>query len=559
MRLIANSFWTTSLVVLTALAAGEVRAADVDARSAVDSVTVYPDGASVTRLVTLDLPAGDNTAVLKDFPLTLDPSSLRVEGEAGGKLTIGSIDARPPRAAPPVNLPELDKRIETLKDERVNLQGVIDAATARRKFAERFAETSPAGIGDKGEARPIAEWRAAFAAVAEEVASADSAIRDAERKQRELDREIARLESDRSAKPPARLEVRIDLAAAAATRATLKVTYSVRNARWMPIYDARLDTGAKDRKPALELVRRAEITQSTGEDWSNVALGVSTVRLSRGGSAPELNTLVVQYPQPMRPLGAGSVSELARPAPMLRSAPSSSAAKAADAQEVRERADEQQAVADIGDFQATYRIQGRVSVGASEGAKSLRIASSMIAPDLTIRAAPVVDPTAFLEASFKQAEDAPLLPGRVAIYRDGTFVGRGKIASAGKDDTVRLGFGADDKIKIERSVLKRNEGSAGLIVTTSKTDERAFKTTVRNGHDFPIRIAIVDQLPVSENEDIVVEMLPSTTPPTATNLRDRRGVLEWAFEARAGEVKDINFAWRVRWPKDKGVVMVPAG
>ena len=559
MRLIANCFLTTSLVVLTALAAGEVRAADVDARSAVDAVTVYPDGASVTRLVTLDLPAGDNTAVLKDFPLALDPSSLRVEGEAGGKLMIGSIDARPPRAAPPVNLPELDKRIEALKDDRANLQGVIDAATARRKFAERFAETSPAGIGDKGEARPIAEWRAAFAAVAEEVASADSAIRDAERKQRELDREIARLESDRLAKPPARLEVRIDLAAAAATRATLKVTYSVRNARWTPIYDARLDTGAKDRKPSLELVRRAEITQSTGEDWSNVTLGVSTVRLSRGGSAPELNTLVVQYPQPMRPLAAGSVSELARPAPMLRSAPSSSAAKAADAQEARERADEQQAVAEVGDFQATYRIAGRVSVGASEGAKSLRIASSMIVPDLIVRAAPVVDPTAFLEASFKQAEDAPLLPGRVAIYRDGTFVGRGKIASSGKDDTVRLGFGADDKIRIERSVLKRNEGSAGLIVTTSKTDERAFKTTVRNGHDFPIRVAIVDQLPVSENEDIVVELLPSTTPPTATNLRDRRGVLEWAYEAKAGEVRDINFAWRMRWPKDKGVVMVPAG
>ena len=166
MRLIANSFLTTSLVVLTALAAGQARAADIDASSAVDAVTVYPDGASVTRVITLDLPAGDNTAVLKDFPLTLDPSSLRVEGEAGAKLTIGAIDARPPRAAPPVNLPELDKRIEALKDERANLQGAIDAATARRKFAERFAEASPAGIGDKGEARPIAEWRAAFAAVA---------------------------------------------------------------------------------------------------------------------------------------------------------------------------------------------------------------------------------------------------------------------------------------------------------------------------------------------------------------------------------------------------------
>jgi uncharacterized protein (TIGR02231 family) len=96
-------------------------------------------------------------------------------------------------------------------------------------------------------------------------------------------------------------------------------------------------------------------------------------------------------------------------------------------------------------------------------------------------------------------------------------------------------------------------------VTTSKTDERAFKTVIRNGHDFPIRIAIEDQLPISENEDIQVEMLSSTTPPTATDLRDRRGVLEWAFEAAPGEVKDIAFAWRVRWPKDKGIVLIPAG
>jgi uncharacterized protein (TIGR02231 family) len=176
-----------------------------------------------------------------------------------------------------------------------------------------------------------------------------------------------------------------------------------------------------------------------------------------------------------------------------------------------------------------------------------------------VRAVPVLDPTGFLEASFKQTEDAPLLPGRVAIYRDGAFVGRGQMAAAGKDETVRLGFGADDKIKIERTTVKRNEGSAGLIVTTSKTDERSFKTTIRNGHDFPIRVAIEDQLPVSENEDIQVEMLSSSTPPTMTNLRDKRGVLEWAFEAKAGEVRDIGFAWRVRWPKDKGIVMTPSG
>lgn len=559
MRAIARCLATTSLVLVTAALASPSWAADVDATSAIDTVTVYPDGATVTRVIAIDLASGDSTLVAKDFPLSLDPSSLRVEGEAGTKLTIGTIDARPPRAAPPVNLPELDKRIEALKDERADLQGAIDAAAARRKFAQRFADASPAGLGEKGEARPITEWRAAFTAVAEEVAAAETAIRDAARKQREIDRHIAQLEADRSAKPPSKLEVRIDVASAAATKATLRVTYAVRNARWLPLYDARLDTGAKDRKPQLELVRRAEVTQSTGEDWSNVTLGVSTVRIARGGSAPELGSLVAQYPQVPKPRALGSVSDTTMPAPAQMQRKMQSLAVPTEQADMPARADEQQAVAEIGDFQATFRIPGRVSLGAAEGAKSLRIASMSVPADLTVRAAPVLDPTAFLEASFKQTDDTTLLPGKVAIYRDGVFVGRGKLSASAKDDIVRLGFGADDKVKIERAVLKRNEGSAGLLLTTAKTDERAFKTTVRNGHDFPIHVAIEDQLPVSENDEIVVEMLPATTPPTAKDIRDKRGVLEWSFDAKPGEVKDINFAWRVRWPKDKSMVIAPSG
>jgi len=560
MRITAKWLATTSLVLVIVAMASPSWAADVDATSAIDTVTVYPDGATVTRIISVDLPSGDSTLVAKDFPLSLDTSSIRVEGEAGTKLTIGTIDARTPRAAP-VNLPELDKRIEALNDQRADLQGAIDSANARRKFAEHFAEASPVGIGEKGEARPIAEWRAAFAAVGEEIASADSAVRDATRKLREIDRQVAQLEVERKAKPPSKLEVRMDVAAPAATKATLRVTYNVRNARWLPLYDARLDTGAKDRKPQLELVRRAEVTQSTGEDWSNVTLGVSTVRIGRGGSAPELNSLVAQYPQVPKPRALGSVSDTAMPAaaPMQRKVEAPYAMRSREDLNIDQRADEQQAVAEIGDFQATFKIPGRVSLGAADGARSLRIAAMNVPADLMVRAAPVMDPTAFLEASFKQTDDTALLPGKVAIYRDGVFVGRGKLSASAKDDIVRLGFGADDKIRIERAVLKRNEGSAGLLVTTSKTDERSFKTTIRNGHDFPIRVAVEDQLPVSENEDIVVEMLPATTPPTASNIRDKRGVLEWSFDTKPGEVKDINFAWRIRWPKDKSMVIAPAG
>jgi hypothetical protein len=89
--------------------------------------------------------------------------------------------------------------------------------------------------------------------------------------------------------------------------------------------------------------------------------------------------------------------------------------------------------------------------------------------------------------------------------------------------SVRLGFGADEKVKVARTVVRRIEGTAGLI-GSSKTDEREFKTVIRNAHAFAIRVAIEDQLPVSETEDIQVEMLPVTTPPTARDLRDRRGV-----------------------------------
>src|ERR1700692_4127114 len=134
MHIVASRLVTATLVVFANFAAMQAKAANVEATSAVDAVTVYPDGASVTRAIAVELPGGDNTLVIKDFPLTLDPSSLRVEGEAGAKLTIGAIDTRPPRAAPPVDLPELDKRIEALKDERANFEGAIGSATARRKF-----------------------------------------------------------------------------------------------------------------------------------------------------------------------------------------------------------------------------------------------------------------------------------------------------------------------------------------------------------------------------------------------------------------------------------------
>jgi uncharacterized protein (TIGR02231 family) len=548
---------STILCVIFALATPA--AAQTEITSAIESVTVYPDGATVTRRIRVDLPQGDSVLRAVDFPPTLDPASLRVEGEARAKLTIGGIDARPPRAERPPADPALDDRILSLRDDRDRLDGKIAAAAARRKFAERFSEQAPAGMGEKGEARPLGEWRAAFAAVEDEVAAADTTIREARIMQRNIDRELAQLDAQRAANPPRKMEVRIDINSDAATSAMLRVSYAVRGARWSPIYDARLDTGGRDRKPSIDLVRRAEIVQATGEDWNDVQLAVSTTRTAKGGSAPELRPLIVRYPAPPRPLAEAARTPTALPAsppaPQLmqgRRAEEEFAKRSSD----NIAAEEQEAAADTDGFQAVYRIAGRVSVAASEGAKSFRISSAVIAPDLLVRAAPALDATAFLEANFKHAEDAPLLPGRVAIYRDGVYVGRGQMAMTAKDEDVRLGFGADDHIKIVRSTVRQVEGSAGII-NSAKTERREYKTSIRNGHDAPIRVVIEDQAPVSEIDDVKVELLPATTPPTEKDVRNRRGVMAWSLEVAPGEAKEIRIAWRVRWPADKAVVFVP--
>src|ERR1700756_3803445 len=124
------------LIILVSLFSASVAgAAEIDARSNVDAVTVYPDGATVTRVIRVDLPAGDTTLIASDFPPGLDPASLRVEGETGARIVIGSIDARAPKAVPPVNAPELEKKIEAARDQRSAVQDKIAAETARKNFA----------------------------------------------------------------------------------------------------------------------------------------------------------------------------------------------------------------------------------------------------------------------------------------------------------------------------------------------------------------------------------------------------------------------------------------
>ena len=73
---------TGALLLAPALVVGE----DRELASAIERVTVFADAAVVTRRAPVDLSAGASSLVLRGLPGTLDPASIRVEGEGTDKL-----------------------------------------------------------------------------------------------------------------------------------------------------------------------------------------------------------------------------------------------------------------------------------------------------------------------------------------------------------------------------------------------------------------------------------------------------------------------------------------
>lgn len=534
-----------AVVALLALPVVPAAAAEFRLPSRIDAVTVYPDGASITRTIRVEVPAGEHVLILDDLPLTADPASIRIAGGGEGRLAVGSVDARQQRPFERPD-PERVRQLETLRDQRVALDDRIAAERMRKRAAEALVQPATLSAGERG--LNIAEARQAMAAALEETVAADRAIREAERAQRAIDRDIQALEAQLRMQPPRHLEARVDVEAAGPFRGELTVTYAVRGARWSPVYDARLTTTGP--KPSLELIRRAEIVQQTGEDWSDIALTVSTARVARGGSGPDLPSLIVRFDDPaarsraMAPQapmtaapGAGMDRALqSRPAPVTGPVPVA----------------EQEAAVDMGGFQASFRIAGRAAIASGGGARALRIQSSTIEAGLVSRVVPSLDPTAYLEARFRYPDEVPLMPGRVNLYRDGMFSGRAQIAAATREQEVRLGFGADDLVRVEYQVVRRTDGTAGII-SSAKTDEREFRIVVRNGAATARRVMVEDRVPVTEASDITVETLSGMTAPTGRDVRGRRGIVEWALEIAAGQSRDIRHGWRIRWPADRQV------
>lgn len=552
--------------LLTSAACPMALAATFEPDSKIDAVTVYPSGAQVTRISTLDLSAGDHTIIIDDLPASIDPASVRVSGVAGAELAIGGVDVRSQilesggtdaeRQRLEERLEELDDLTNTLRQEKADID-------LRRNLMQTLVSRS----GMKGtEPSDISgdTLSQTLSVVAEELSDLNKLSTETRAMQRRTQKEIDRVRAELSLLAPKREQrtiVEIAVSVGAQTAAGFDIKYNVREAGWRAIYDANLslEDGVKDIDIGIK--RRALIEQSTQESWKDVELVLSTARPTSATKAPNLQANALNLTEPPTAkstdfssqrigtglrLGAGNsdaavvMERAAAPAPV----------------EQLEVAVERVAAMNTGGFNASFKIADRVTVANTNEAKSVLLGVDSWSVDVSALSVPRLDPTAYLMAEFELGGELTYLPGAVLLNRDGTYIGRGQMPLLAPGKTHQLGFGNDDYVTVERIERDRKSGDSGVFYS-SKVETRDADIVVVNNHDFEMPVRIIDSMPVSDHEDIQIEGLRNNTPPSQKDVDGKRGVMAFDYDLQAGEEKRIRIGYKVTWPSDMKMTRLP--
>jgi len=539
-------------------------AAEIPATLKIEEVTVNPRGAQLVRIGEVELPAGSHEIIIDTLPANIDASSVQVQGRSTLSTEIGAVDVSlkvvDPAAESATQRKQLEAEIEALGRDRERQQQALSDAEFRRNTLERLTGgfgAVPYATGDKPAMGPE-QIRALLALTSEELEATSQALLNARTALDKIDERINLLQrklQELASAPSSRTRVAIQVNAAEAGTMSLSLSYTVPDAGWRPVYDARLslpkDAGGKAK---LELVSRAMVFQRSGEAWDDVSLKLSTAQVSGRMSAPVLEP-VAAGPRPAMVAKESAADEVRAPAsPGISNFATQRAAPVISRlQKARQR---QAEVVNAG-FHAVYTIAGRTSVPNTGAQKSVRIGTSDAAPAIRIDTVPMLDPQGYLTAVFKAQGETPMLPGEVSLFRDGVFAGKSRIAQVSPGEEVELGFGRDDLVRISRRQVDDTAGSSGII-SSQTTLSRAYRTTIENLHEFPVSVRMSERMPYSTHEDVKVDMARDTTKPARTNPDNKRGIVAWDVPLEGGKKAEIRFGYTVSYPAEMSVVL-PGG
>ena len=510
----------------------------------ITAVTVFPDRARVTRSGAVAIEAGEQRVECGPLPLGLLRDSIRVTGR--GPATVLGVDIATRREAVSndelvlaleAELREIDAQIGALQD-------ADDVATARLAFLERLAVRT---------ARELAGDLERVGAFADGLDAQHQQVLDGRRERERLRQDLhkrrlateRRLADVRGKRQPDRLVAVVTLDADEAGDVELDLSYVVPGASWSSSYDLRL---AGER---LGLKWFGHVQQSTGEDWPECELKLSTARPAGALTVPELDPWYVSVARPPVPYVAAASMDwmdaeavgAAMPAPAAargRAAKLSAAPQA----EVREAV----AVAEQGPVAATYTPLRPVAVPSDGSSHRTLIGSFDLAARLDHITAPVLAEEATLRATVRNTSGHTLPPGRSGLFHEGDFVGSTDLEAWAPDEERELALGVDDRVRVERELVKRNATKATLGST--RRTEVEYEIHVANHSPRAIDVTVLDQLPVSRDAVITVRETVAKPEPAE---RSELGVVTWKVRLEPQAQTKIHFGLRVEAGKDVAI------
>lgn len=542
------------------------QAAEAAVESRVVAARVYPSGATVTRIARFDAPAGRLTVRVEDLPIRMDPQTLRVTLRGGDGAQLLSMSYRRPQAqgdaAANPERAAIETEIRDVEWARRSAQDSASAAAARLRFVDAFRDRALTEAGEGGAAALIDRldaWPGAFMRLEEERAAAAADARVAERLVQDLDRRLvelrARLADAAPSAPQGVLiaQLRTD---AALVGAELEISYLVTEAQWRPIYDLRL-TEPEEGPARLDIVRRAAVSQNTGEDWTAVRLTLSTARPTGRMEAPQSPQLLARIRPEQRVVGqsGGLSGAFNLTAPMTEDAESTVGRleRGRIGDSLGASAPPPEAVVSLEGAAVSFTAPDAATLPSDGETAQIYLAAEEYEVALEARASPAVTLDAFLTGLVTLGQ-APILPGRASIFRDEAFVGAAQLGLSPAGAQAALPLGPADEIRVTRRTLDVREGEEGVFRTENRRRAQ-YEITVRNVGGVARRVSIADSAPYTEAQ--AIEITATFDPqPTRTALEGRRGVVSWTFDLEPGDETTLAHGYEMTWPEGQQIDLI---
>ena len=507
----------------------------LEPNSTIRTVTVFRDRAQVTRHLTSDLQPGMQSITFEGLPMGIVADSLQA-GLAGKGARIVGVELVSAAA-------EVDdtKRIEGIRDEAKKITAELGDVRDRIEalLAQRSYLRSTLLKGQvQGQSRPaLTEVRSSleFVGKAEQQIAAD--LRVQEEKAKELGEDLMPLLVKLKNPIATGQKVRVEVDASKAASLDVSLRYQVTGASWIPSYNARLATASKQ----MDLDVQGVVTQHTREDWTDVDLFLSTANPSRSGTAPSLQPWYLG-----RENYGGNYnlsSNLAQGGGHYGTGEGGGGRAGGDGV----IASDMQAAVEGGGA-VVFAVKGKRTVKGDGSSQRIPVGSQTLATEIELASVPKLMPELYRRARIRYDGAIPLLPGPIASYVDGDYVGSGQIASVVPGEEFTLAFGTEDRIKVERVLVARKQEFLGVGRRTVRYTFH-FRVNVHNFSGTEQAIELSDQVPVSELDRVSVKVL-EVSDGGRTDKTDSQGLLTWNKTVASGAETAVEFQFSVTGPVD---------